>query len=49
MVEASRSGASTICALFAQERSSMSDTPLLQLQDITKTFGSVQALVDVDF
>ena len=27
----------------------MSDTPLLQLQDITKTFGSVQALTDVDF
>jgi len=27
----------------------MSETPLLQLQDITKTFGSVQALTDVDF
>src|SRR5438067_13762623 len=27
----------------------MTDTPLLQLQDITKTFGSVQALDDVDF
>src|SRR6476469_4271335 len=27
----------------------MSDTPLLQLQNITKTFGSVQALDDVDF
>jgi D-xylose transport system ATP-binding protein len=27
----------------------MSDTPLLQLRDITKTFGSVQALTDVDF
>src|SRR5947199_1174983 len=27
----------------------MSDTPLLQLQNITKTFGSVQALSDVDF
>jgi D-xylose transport system ATP-binding protein len=27
----------------------MSDTPLLQLQGITKTFGSVQALTDVDF
>src|SRR6201987_5123930 len=26
----------------------MSDTPLLQLQGITKTFGSVQALSDVD-
>src|SRR6201988_5173892 len=27
----------------------MSDTPLLQLQGITKSFGSVQALDDVDF
>src|SRR6266480_2443741 len=36
-------------ALLAQERSSMSETPLLQLQSITKTFGSVQALDDVDF
>src|SRR5437763_11956791 len=27
----------------------MSETPLLQLQSITKTFGSVQALDDVDF
>src|SRR5512133_245504 len=27
----------------------MSDTPLLQLQNITKTFGSVQALTEVDF
>jgi D-xylose transport system ATP-binding protein len=27
----------------------MSDTPLLELRDITKTFGSVQALTDVDF
>src|SRR5436305_6815374 len=27
----------------------MTDTPLRQLQDITKTFGSVQALRDVDF
>src|SRR5215510_6699551 len=27
----------------------MSDTPLLQLRNITKTFGSVQALDDVDF
>src|SRR5215475_7307194 len=27
----------------------MSDTPLLQLRSITKTFGSVQALDDVDF
>ena len=27
----------------------MSETPLLQLQSMTKTFGSVQALDDVDF
>ena len=27
----------------------MSDTPLLQLRGITKTFGSVEALADVDF
>jgi D-xylose transport system ATP-binding protein len=27
----------------------MSETPLLQLSDITKTFGSVHALTDVDF
>jgi D-xylose transport system ATP-binding protein len=27
----------------------MSDTPLLQIRNITKTFGSVQALDDVDF
>jgi D-xylose transport system ATP-binding protein len=27
----------------------MSETPLLQLQNITKTFGSVQALTEVDF
>jgi D-xylose transport system ATP-binding protein len=27
----------------------MTDTPLLQLQNMTKTFGSVQALDDVDF
>ena len=27
----------------------MSDTPLLQLRGITKTFGSVEALTDVDF
>ena len=25
------------------------NTPLLELRDITKTFGSVQALTDVDF
>src|SRR5471032_1680761 len=27
----------------------MSETPLLQLRGITKTFGSVEALTDVDF
>ena len=27
----------------------MSETPLLQIRDLTKTFGSVQALTDVDF
>src|SRR3954471_20457562 len=27
----------------------MSDTPLLQIRDISKSFGSVQALTDVDF
>src|SRR5919198_3268705 len=27
----------------------MSDTPLLQLRGISKSFGSVQALTDVDF
>src|SRR3954451_23940280 len=48
MVEASRPGR-LHHALLAQERPSMSDTPLLQLQNITKTFGSVQALDDVDF
>src|SRR5436309_12481840 len=48
MVEASRRGR-LHHALLVQERSSMSDTPLLQLQNITKTFGSVQALDDVDF
>jgi D-xylose transport system ATP-binding protein len=48
MVEASHPGR-LHHALLAQERSSMSDTPLLQLQNITKTFGSVQALDDVDF
>src|SRR2546430_2411500 len=47
MVEASHPGG-LHHALLAQERSSMSDTPLLQLQNITKTFGSVQALDDGD-
>jgi D-xylose transport system ATP-binding protein len=27
----------------------VSDTPLLEIRDLTKTFGSVQALTDVDF
>ena len=27
----------------------MSDTPLLEIRDLTKTFGSVEALTDVDF
>ncbi|HEY4412781.1 MAG TPA: ATP-binding cassette domain-containing protein, partial [Gaiellaceae bacterium] len=27
----------------------MTDTPLLELRNITKSFGSVQALTDVDF
>ncbi|MDX6565534.1 MAG: D-xylose transport system ATP-binding protein, partial [Gaiellales bacterium] len=27
----------------------MSETPLLQLRGITKTYGSVEALTDVDF
>src|SRR5436309_10683250 len=48
MVEASRPGR-LHHALLVQERSSMSDTPLLQLQGISKAFGSVQALADVDF
>jgi D-xylose transport system ATP-binding protein len=36
-------------ALLARKGLPMSDTPLLQLQNITKTFGSVQALTEVDF
>src|SRR6516225_8475093 len=48
MVEASSTGASTTLS-SPRSGSSMSDTPLLQLQNITKTFGSVQALDDVDF
>jgi D-xylose transport system ATP-binding protein len=48
MVEAPVPGAST--ALSSPGRGpSMSDTPLLQLQNITKTYGSVQALTEVDF
>ena len=27
----------------------MSEAPLLQIRDLSKTFGSVQALTDVDF
>ena len=27
----------------------MTDTPLLEIRDLSKTFGSVQALTDVDF
>jgi D-xylose transport system ATP-binding protein len=48
MVEASHPGR-LHHVLLAQDRSSMSETPLLQLQSMTKTFGSVQALDDVDF
>src|ERR1700758_4775648 len=48
MGEAPIPGASTALS-SPGSRHSMSDTPLLQLRDITKTFGSVQALVDVDF
>jgi D-xylose transport system ATP-binding protein len=48
MVEAPTPGASTALS-SPRSRHSMSDTPLLQLRNITKTFGSVQALDDVDF
>jgi len=27
----------------------VSDSPLLEIRDLSKTFGSVQALTDVDF
>jgi D-xylose transport system ATP-binding protein len=47
-VEASGPDASTVLFLV-RSGYSMSDTPLLQLQGITKAFGSVQALDDVDF
>jgi D-xylose transport system ATP-binding protein len=47
MVEASRPDASTTTLFHAAKP--MSDTPLLQLRGITKTFGSVHALDDVDF
>src|SRR5215467_3692095 len=48
MVEASSTGASTTLS-SPRSGQPMSDTPLLQLRSITKTFGSVQALDDVDF
>jgi D-xylose transport system ATP-binding protein len=48
MVEASSADASTTLS-SPRSRHPMSDTPLLQLRNITKTFGSVQALADVDF
>ena len=35
--------------LLAQGPPLVSDTPLLEIRDLTKTFGSVQALTDVDF
>jgi D-xylose transport system ATP-binding protein len=47
MVEAPGAGAST--ALSPRSPSMNDGTPLLQLQNISKTFGSVQALSDVDF
>ena len=34
---------------FACRAATVSDTPLLEIRDLTKTFGSVQALTDVDF
>ena len=34
---------------FGRKRATVDDTPLLQLRGITKSFGSVQALTDVDF
>src|ERR1700747_305174 len=37
------------CFRFWEEPRDVSDTPLLELRDITKSFGSVQALSDVDF
>jgi D-xylose transport system ATP-binding protein len=39
-------GASTA---LSREPPAMAETPLLQLRNITKTFGSVEALTDVDF
>src|SRR2546421_9616921 len=35
--------------LCGRKRANVTDTPLLELRGITKTFGSVQALSDVDF
>ena len=34
---------------FLEGPTLVSDTPLLEIRDLTKTFGSVQALTDVDF
>jgi D-xylose transport system ATP-binding protein len=35
--------------LLTQDPQFVSDTPLLEIRDLSKTFGSVQALTDVDF
>ena len=34
---------------FSEGPTLVSDTPLLEIRDLSKTFGSVQALTDVDF
>jgi D-xylose transport system ATP-binding protein len=47
-VEAPRSGASTGFHVVGNPPQ-LSDTPLLQFRGISKSFGSVQALTDVDF
>jgi D-xylose transport system ATP-binding protein len=36
-------------AVSSQTPQPVSDTPLLEIRDLSKTFGSVQALTDVDF
>src|SRR5205814_4413422 len=41
-----RNGASTA---LSYERRLVTDTPLLELRGVSKSFGSVQALTDVDF
>src|SRR5712672_1178350 len=46
-VEAPFTGASTL--LCGKKPLRVTDTPLLELRDITKSFGSVQALRGVDF